>query len=182
MQENQNSESEQVSFLMSALDEAQSSVRAFDTKAQIVGIGYIFAVGIITTIGSWSPDKTPFTVSSVILAWLLVMVPIVFFGAVLYPSRKMAPKLGEKSSHVKRLYHMSNEYIKNVDTYLSDIENCDIKAEISYELMKVSALRELKRVRFLRALFFSCLSFVLIFVAQLIRSFGNSILMIKNSY
>ena len=170
------SESEQLSFLMSALEEAQSSIRAFDTKAQIVGIGYIFTVGIITTIGSMNPDQVPFTTSTVTLAWLLVMVPIVLFGTVLYPSRRMAPKLGEKSKHVKRLYHVSIDYIKNVDSYLSDIECCDIKAEICYELMKVSALRELKRVRFLRALYFSCLSFILIFAAQLLRSLGIEIL------
>ena len=103
------------------------------------------------------------------------MIPITFFGAVLYPSRKMTPKLGEKSSHVKRLYHVTNEYIKNVDTYLSDFEHRDIRAELSYELMKVSALREFKRVRFLRALFISCLSFILFFVAQLLRSMGTEI-------
>lgn len=101
MQENQNNESEQISFLMSALDEAQSSVRAFDTKAQIVGIGYIFAIGIISTIASWNPDKTPFTLNSVFIAWLFVMVPIIIFGSVLYPSRKMAPSLGEKSKPCK---------------------------------------------------------------------------------
>ena len=172
MQDNKNSDSEHISFLMSALDEAQSSVRAFDTKAQIVGIGYIFAVGFISTIASWNPDKTPFTAYSVIMAWVLVIVPIVLFGSVLYPSRKMAPKLGEKSSHVKRLYHVSIEDIKDVDSFLSNIEQCDIKSELSYELMKVSALRELKRIRFIRALFFSCLSFTLIFLAQLLRSLG----------
>jgi hypothetical protein len=172
MQDEQNSKSEQISFLMNALDEAQSSVRAFDTKAQIVGIGYIFAIGIISTIATWNPDKTPFTFYSVMIAWLFVMVPIIIFGSVLYPSRKMAPTLGEKSSHVKRLYHVSLEYIKNVDTYISDVEHCDIKAELSYELMKVSALREFKRIRFIRALFFSCVSFIFIFFFQIMRSMG----------
>jgi len=132
-QEN-SSESDQITFLMSALEEAQSSIRAFDTKAQIVGIGYIFTVGIITTIGSMNPDQVPFTTSTVTLAWLLVMVPIVLFGTVLYPSRRMAPKLGEKSKHVKRLYHVSIDYIKDVDNYLDDIEHCDIKAEICFRI------------------------------------------------
>jgi hypothetical protein len=176
MQESKNSESDQVTFLMNALNETQSSIRAFDTKAQIVGIGYIFAVGIITTIASWNPDKTPFTITSVALAWTFVIIPIVCFASVLYPSRKMAPKLGEKSSHVKRLYHVSIEYIKDVDSYLSDIEHCDIKAELSYELMKVSALRELKRIRFLRALFASSISFIAIFILQLLRSAGIEII------
>lgn len=166
-----NSEAEQVSFLMSALNEAQSSVRAFDTKAQIVGIGYIFAMGIITTIGGWIQEQPNFTMLSVVLAWLLVILPIVLFGAVLYPSRKMAPVLGQKSSHVKRLYHVS-DYLNEVDNYLSDIEQCDIKTELSYELMKVSALRELKRIRFIRGLFMACISFSLIFASQILRSSG----------
>ena len=77
---------------------------------------------------------------------------------------------------MKRLYHVSTEYIKNVDSYLSDIEHCDIKAELGYELMKVSALRELKRIRFLRALFASSLSFIAIFILQVLRSAGIEIL------
>jgi len=51
-QNNEPSEIELISFLFSALKEAQDSIRAFDVKAQIVGIGYIFATGIIAAIGS----------------------------------------------------------------------------------------------------------------------------------
>jgi len=35
MEQDQNSKSEQISSLMSTLDEAQSIIRAFDTRAQI---------------------------------------------------------------------------------------------------------------------------------------------------
>ena len=35
MQQDQNTKSEQISFLMSAPDEAQLRIRAFDTRAQI---------------------------------------------------------------------------------------------------------------------------------------------------
>lgn len=173
MQQGQNSEAEQVSFLMSALTEAQASVRAFDTKAQIVGIGYIFAVGIISTIGSMNPDKPEFSILTIIFAWLLVIIPIVLFGAVLYPSRKMAPVLGERSNQVKRLYHVSTDYHKDVDSYLKEIDDCDIKVEISYELMKVSALRDLKRIRFIRSLYMTCFSFSLLFLSQVVRSSGS---------
>jgi len=36
-----------LAFLMASLKEVQDTVRAYDTKAQIVGVGYIFAIGII---------------------------------------------------------------------------------------------------------------------------------------
>ena len=34
------------SLLRDSLAEAQATVRAYDTKAQIVGVGYIFALGV----------------------------------------------------------------------------------------------------------------------------------------
>ncbi len=34
-------------FLMASLKEVQDTVRAYDTKAKIVDVGYIFAIGII---------------------------------------------------------------------------------------------------------------------------------------
>lgn len=43
----QNDDAEVVSFLNASLGEAPSTVRAYDTKAQIVGIGYIFALRIV---------------------------------------------------------------------------------------------------------------------------------------
>lgn len=36
-----------IELLCDSLSEAQSTVRSYDTKAQIVGIGYIFALGVI---------------------------------------------------------------------------------------------------------------------------------------
>ncbi len=170
-QNNEPPEIELISFLYSALKEAQDSIRAFDVKAQIVGIGYIFALGIITAIGSLNPgDAPPFTSLTILILWLIVMIPIVLFGAVLYPSRKMAPKLGEKTKHVKRLYHVPVEYYKNIDTYIDELNQCDIKTELSYELMKLSALRDIKRSRFLRALYAAGISFILLFALQLMRA------------
>ena len=88
--------------------EGQNSIRAFDTKAQIVGIGYIFTIGIVTKIGAYNPNIPEFTPLLVILAWVLVMLPIIMFGAVLYPSRKTAPQLHEKTNNIKNYitYHL----------------------------------------------------------------------------
>ena len=38
--------------LMASLKEVQDTVRAYDMKAQIVGVGYIFAIGIIINLGT----------------------------------------------------------------------------------------------------------------------------------
>ena len=37
-------------------------------------------------------------VVAITLSWLVLIIPIVLFGAVLYPSRRASPKLGEKGS------------------------------------------------------------------------------------
>ncbi len=38
--------------LMASLKEVQDTVRAYDMKAQIVGVGYVFAIGIIINLGT----------------------------------------------------------------------------------------------------------------------------------
>lgn len=170
------SSSELNAFLFSALKETQDSIRAFDTKAQIVGIGYIFAIGIIGTIGSFNPDTPAFSSLTILFAWLIVILPIILFGAVLYPSRKMAPHLETNTQGLKRLYHPPMEYLNKLDDYINDVQQCDIKKELCFELMKLSALRELKRTRFLRALFAATISFILLFLAQLSRALHITIM------
>jgi len=174
IQNNINNETEQVSILLNALNEAQRSVRAFDTKAQIVGIGYIFSLGIVGTVGSLNPEKYDFNTLTIIFAWLIVILPIMQFGSVLYPSRKLAPPLGEKSEHIKHIYHVSMDKVESVDHYLSNVEYCNIKKELAYELIKVSGLRELKRIRFVRGLYLSCFSFLSIFASQIILAIDTN--------
>ena len=95
---------ETLPFLMSSLKEAQDNVRAYDVKAQIVGVGYIFAIGIIVDVGSRISGMPDAEVGTITLAWLLIIVPIALFGAVLYPSRRSSPKLGEKGGGVDYTY------------------------------------------------------------------------------
>ena len=124
-------------------------------------------MNIVTKIGAFNPDIPEYTSILVILSWLLVMIPIIMFGAVLYPSRKTAPKLHEQSKKIKKLYNVPTDYHHDIDGYLDNLKDCDIKTELSYELMKTIALRDLKRIRFIRALYAAALSFALIFLAQL---------------
>ncbi len=77
-----------LAFLMASLKEVQDTVRAYDTKAQTVGVGYIFAIGIINYLGTRIANTPEMGVVSISLAWLVFIFPFVLFGAVLYPSRK----------------------------------------------------------------------------------------------
>lgn len=49
------SSTDKTQLVKEALAEAQQTVRAYDTKAQIVGVGYIFALGIVFRLGELLP-------------------------------------------------------------------------------------------------------------------------------
>ncbi len=46
-----------LAILRDALSEAQTTVRSYDTKAQIVGVGYVFALGIVGALSDRLPDS-----------------------------------------------------------------------------------------------------------------------------
>jgi len=79
-------------MLLAALQEAQSAVRSYDTKAQIVGVGYILALNVVLHFGDLLPTRAPLGPLFYAVVWGIVIMPILLFGQVLYPSRKRAEK------------------------------------------------------------------------------------------
>ena len=57
-----------------------------------------------------------------------------------------------------------------MDAYLATVDAGDPKKEIAYEILKTAGLREIKRRRFLRALWAAAMSFVLLFILQVLRA------------
>ena len=165
-----------VNCLLSALKEAQDSVRSYDTKAQIVGVGFIFTVGIITKVGANLPGPSELNTIAVVLYWLLAIGPILLFGFVLYPSRKIVQRLRSYKETIRHSYYFSSESSRNLDTYLKDIGSGNWSAEIAYEIIKVSDLRDLKRIRFILALRASAFTFCVVAVIQILRSTGYDLL------
>ncbi|MBL4772753.1 MAG: hypothetical protein JKX98_03895 [Alcanivoracaceae bacterium] len=161
---------EKITFLYSSLKEAQDNIRTYDTKAQIVGIGYIFTIGMITKSIDIDFHQSNIILSLIIL--LLMLTPIVFFAAVLYPTRKLAPSILRNRSNVKAMYYPSPNELVSVDSFIKQFDDINIEDELAYELLKVSVLRNLKRKRFLRALLFASLSFGLLIVLQILPLFN----------
>jgi len=157
-------------FLYAAIKSAEDNVRGYDLKAQIVGIGYIFTIGVISNISKLNPNEVPFDSVTVILSWVIGITPIVLFGTILYPTRKTAPSLGNDHLDIKRLFFVNETHLNNVDTYLNSLKSVDFVKELVYEHLKLATLRDLKRKRFLRALWVSSLAFVLIFISQYYRA------------
>ncbi|MEM7222215.1 MAG: hypothetical protein AAF495_04510 [Pseudomonadota bacterium] len=159
-------------MLRASLAEAQATVRSYDTKAQIVGIGYIFALGVLGRFQEWmpeNPDMDPLIAT--LVAWAVVILPILLFGYVLYPSRKMAPRLDTKpGAELQQVMYVDPNKLGSVADLKAAAERSDPLTEVAFELLKVSKLREMKRRRFLRALFAAAFCFIVIFFAHLQRS------------
>ena len=160
-----------LALLRDALTEAQMTVRAYDTKAQIVGVGYIFALGVITRFENLFDKSADLNLLRVAAAWFIVILPIVLFGYVLYPSRRVAPRLDEEErAGIDHVLYVIPGRQHSIAQLKDAAARCDPHNEVAYELLKVSMLRDMKRMRFLRALFAAGASFLLIFGTQIIRS------------
>lgn len=165
-QDAQHLEPEKAQSLFAALKEAQDTVRSYDTKAQIVGVGYIFAFNIIQTFASSAPSQeavihvAPFRF---LVVWLLVFVPIIMFARVLYPSR------ASMSTSVRHAFYVPNSAEMTVERFKSELADCDWLNEISAEIIKVSRLRDLKRRNFIAALWASSVSYSLMFIYVVFR-------------
>ena len=159
-----------LTLLLSSLRDVQNAIRAYDTKSQVVSIGFIFSLGLITTVGALASGKPEFSTLLVILSWLLGILPIIMFGSVLYPSRSMPPKLGGKVNNLQKSYYLLAERFPILNTYIEAFDKSDRKVKLAYEIQKSSLLRDIKRKRFVWALGISGFSFTLMFLIQLLRS------------
>ena len=161
-------------FMMASLQDVQDSVKSYDTKSQIVGVGYIFAVNVIFSVGAKISSPLEIGLVGVLVAWAVIIMPIILFGMVLYPTRRFAPKLGERGSSANRIFYSRMDRVKDVDDYLAQLDASDIRTEIAYEILKMSGLRDRKHTRFIRGLFAAGFSFVVLFLGQILRVVGLS--------
>ena len=156
-------------FLLASLKTVEDAVKNYDTKSQIVGVGYIFAINVGFTVSAMIPGRVELNIFSLFLAWMITILPVFLFGAVLYPTRRLAPKLENRSSDANHVFYVRSESNGGVEEHLSCVQDSDLELEMTYEILKLSGLRDLKRIRFLRALFTAGFGFFTLFIVQLLR-------------
>ncbi len=160
-----------LSLLRDSLAEAQATVRAYDTKAQIVGVGYIFALGVVGTFETLLPKASELNLLTLSVACGAIL-PLLLFGFVLYPSRKSVKKLAKQPEKTpEHVLYVDPTKLGSVTALKEAVARCDPIKEVSFELLTVSQLRELKRRRFLRALFSAGVVFLFIFAHHFIRAY-----------
>lgn len=158
-------------MLGSALAEAQATVRAYDTKAQIVGVGYLFAMNLVAMVDKTLPSITSTGIGAALVAWLVIIAPVIMFGNVLRPSRKTlrGETTGDRP-HVREILYVVPSKQHTVLQLCDDARDCDPCREYASELLKVSQLREVKRTRFMGALYMATFSFAVLFATHIYRA------------
>ena len=160
-------------MLLAALQEAQAVVRSYDTKAQIVGVGYILALNLILHFGDLLPTHALFGPLFFAVVWGVVILPIVQFGQVLYPSRTRAEKQVLKKtscSSEQRIYYIDPNSFSGVGDLVEQALRSDWTSVLGAELLKISRLRIIKQARFRRGLVMTAVSFVALAGEQFMRS------------
>ncbi len=132
--------------------------------------GFIFSIGIITGFGERLPATADVGALLVALFWIFAIGPVVLFGLVLYPSRSLAPHLETEADSVRHTYYFRPTVTLGLNGFVQDLKACDWLKEIGYEIMKQSSLRELKRHRFLRALWAAGVTYLVAATIQILRS------------
>ena len=159
-------------LMSKALAEAQQSMRFYDTKAQICGIGYVFSLNIVLGINNtlW-PDPQP-TLLAVLMGWFVFLLPMFFFAYVLYPTR---PPLSAEdrgtNSNAKKILYIRRDRYQTADQVKNAARNANVLDELAFELVKASHLRDRKRTRFMRALLLALGSFLIMLSLHLIEIF-----------
>jgi hypothetical protein len=160
-------------MLLAALQEAQSTVRSYDTKAQIVGAGYILALNLVLHFGDLLPTRAPLGPLFFAVVWGVIMLPILQFGQVLYPSRVRAEKeLAKKTSGGSQtpIYYVDPDVFADLGDYVQRALKSDWTLVLGSELLKTSRVRMIKQMRFRRGLMMTVLSFAILGGEQFVRS------------
>jgi hypothetical protein len=160
-------------MLLAALQEAQSVVRSYDTKAQIVGVGYILALNVVLHFGDLLPTRAPLGPLFFAVVWGIVIMPIVQLGQVLYPGRKRAEKelLAKTSSGSDQsVYYVDPDSFSDVGHLVQQALRSDWTSVLATELLKASHIRIIKQARFRRGLTMAVVSFIVLGGEQFVRS------------
>ena len=148
-------------------------------KAQIVGVGYILALNLILHFGDLLPTHARLGPLFFAAVWGVVILPIVQFGHVLYPSRTRAEKeLRAKMScgSEQRIYYVDPDTFADLRDFIQHALRSDWTSVLAAELLKISRVRIIKQARFRRGLMMTVVSFIVLGGEQFLRSLHHRLM------
>lgn len=146
---------EVIQCLLHALTDTQETLRAYDIKAQSMGVLLTVAIGIINF--NIAESSLPAFRCLAAVASCLGLCAIFALGLVLHPRDKSWMHIPLGDYVPARTYFVTNPNLRTlpVPTLADLTSSTDWLKELTYELMKLSAIREAKKIWFIRSLILS---------------------------
>ncbi len=156
--------------LQKTLDETQETIRAYDTKAEVLAIILTLVVGIIN-FGMVADSCKKYSGIKFLSVTSIVLVIFTLFavGMVLYPRKNLFKDIDTGDERPKRTYFVSFDFMpsfKSLDEYIGQVDLTDWKREIAYEVLKTSCIRDHKHYWFHIGL--RCAGVTLLFILVLL--------------
>lgn len=156
-----NSNDQAATFLLAGVQDAQEIIRAVDVKAEILAA----FVALIVVLVQWilDDDSLPIVEGCGMLAGILAIVSVWMLGKVLVPRRKHRPEINIGAYSPKEVFYppVSTDPQLDVTEFARRARETDWVSELTFELFKLSRIREDKETWFRRALRFAEIAFVL---------------------
>ena len=138
--------------LHKVLAETQETIRAYDTKAEVLAIILTLVVGIINFGVVTESCKVHCGIKIISVTSMSLGIMTLFaVGMVLYPRKNLFQDVDSGEFMPKRTYFVSFDIMpafKNMDEYLRQVDTTDWKKEIAYEILKTSCIRDNKHYWF----------------------------------
>ena len=164
--------SDALEYTLAAIADTQESIRAYDTKSEILAVLLTLAITFVNYDNNLCLSS--FIGWIVFATTIAGLVSITFIGTVLFPVSNPEEQIELGDYKPKRVFFVSPPQLKSgfsVAEHVKAVNKADLQAESSYELLKLSFIRNRKGKWFLRALYAAYAVVFLIFVYVIVRAF-----------
>lgn len=142
--------------LQKALDETQETIRAYDTKAEILAIILTLIVGVINfSLVSEGCKAICWVKYLSLISIFLGISTLLAVGMVLCPRQHRFGGINTGEKNPKGTYYLlldKTPGYKNLDEFIRQVDLTDWKREVAYEVLKTSCIRDSKHFWFHQAL------------------------------
>lgn len=160
-----------INCLQHAIEDTQGTIRAYDSKAEILGILLTVALGItnFTLL-----QQAPAALSKCLLgtSWVVGLIALALLGRVLRPKKNLFKELNCGSYTPTGAYFLFNVLScpqNTVSELAKKAQQTDWVSELTYESMKLSLIRDRKHSCFMSALWVSGAALLLVVITVVVE-------------
>jgi hypothetical protein len=156
--------------LQKILDQTQETIRAYDTKAEVLAIILPLVVGVINS--NVVNENCKMHIGFNLLSFssiLLAILTLFTVGMVLRPRKDLFRQIDAGAYAPKQTYFVSLQArpdFRSLDEYLRQVDATDWKRELAFAVLVTSCIRDKKHYWFNRAL--SCAALTLLVIILLL--------------